>query len=160
MAGMFPTFVSDPNDPNRRGKIELGDEWPTNLRISFYLLCAASVVMIVLGLILLSNGFPGDPANADLRRYYMTNMRITAYGNILLAVALTSAAAFFKQGSRRARLSAAGFTALAMFLNVIAFLIRIAPVMAMIPVALLAFAMLFAFRRDSNAFIERESPKY
>ncbi|MBG6122453.1 hypothetical protein [Corynebacterium aquatimens] len=161
---MFPTFVADPNDPNRRPVIELGEDWPANLRTSFYLACSASVVMLVVGMVLLSKGFPGDPADPaleEVRRFYMTNMRITALGNMVLALGLTSVASYFRRGSRLARNIAAGLAALAIFLNVAAVLFRVtALALSMLIVVLLAFSLLFLFRRDSNAYIERESPKF
>lgn len=160
MAGMFPTMVSDQNDPNRRHTGPVGDTWPRNLQIAFYLICAAAVLMLVTAMFLISNGWPGDPNNVELRDTYMLNMRITAYGNIILAVALVSAASYFRFGSRKARRWAAVFIAVTAFLNVVAFILQLTAWASMITVILLAFAAFFAFRPDANAFVEQQSPRF
>lgn len=160
MAGMFPTMVSDPNDPNRRFRVEAGDQWPSNVRVSFYMICTAAVLMLVTAMMLLALGFPGDPANESLRASYMMNMRVTAYGNIVLAVLLVSAASYFRQGSRTARRLAAACVALTLFLNVAAYILRLTSWASMVVVILLALAMLFAFRPDANAFVEKHSPRF
>ena len=36
MAGMFPTFVADPNDRNRRYHSTAGPTWPDSLRAAYY----------------------------------------------------------------------------------------------------------------------------
>lgn len=160
MARMYPTMVSDPNDPNRRYRGAAGDEWPRNLQLGFYLVCAAAVLMLVTAMFLLFMGYPGNPDNESLRKSYMLNMRITAYGNILLALLLAACASYFRLGSRTARRLAAGAVALTCFLNVAAFVLQLTSWVSIVIVALLAFAMLFAFRPDSNAFVEKKSPRF
>lgn len=160
MAGMFPTMFSHPDDANRRSTGQAGDEWPRPLQIGFYLICAAAVLMLLTSMLLLSQGFPTG-ADESLRGYFMTNLRITAFGNIILGVLLVSAAAFFRQGSRSARRWAGGFIGLALFLNLAAFLTKVlTPWAAMVIVILLAFGLFFAFRPDSNAFVDKMSPRF
>lgn len=160
MAGMFPTIVSDPNDPNRRYRGAVGDTWPRNLQIAFYLICGAAVLMLVTAMMLLSQGFPGDPANESLCASYMTNLRAVSIGNIVLALLLVSAASYFRHGNRIARRCAAGFVALSCFLNVAAFMVQLTSWASMVIVILLAFSMLFAFRPDANAFVDKMSPRF
>lgn len=159
MAGMFPTMISHPDDANRRSSVEAGDEWPRTLQIGFYLVCAAAVVMLLLAMLLLSRGFPAG-LDESVRQPFMANLRVTAFGNIILAVAVVSAASYFRQGSRKARRWAAGATALALFINLAAFFTHVLSVWAAMAVVIpLAFAMLFAFRPDSNAFVDKMSPR-
>lgn len=160
MAGMFPTLTSHPDDANRRYSGKVGDEWPRNLQVAFYLICAAAVVMLLTAMLLLSQGAPAGVDEA-VRGYFMTNMRVAAIGNIVLALLLVSAAAFFRQGNKKARRWAAVFTGLALFLNLAAFWAHVMTAWsAMGIVILLAFAMLFAFRQDSNAFVDKMSPRF
>lgn len=160
MAGMFPSMISHPDDANRRSTGQAGDDWPRALQIGFYLLCAAAVLMLLTSMLLLSQGFPAG-TDESLRGYFMTNMRITAFGNIILGVLLVSAAAFFRQGSRSARRWAGAFIGLSLFLNLAAFLTKIlSPWAAMLIVILLAFGLFFTFRPDSNAYVDKMSPRF
>lgn len=160
MSSMFPTMVSDPNDPNRRYRGTVGDTWPFNLKLAFVLICAAAVLMLVTSMFLISQGFPAERIDESYRSSYMTNMRTASIGNIVLALVLVSAASYFRQGSRLARRVAAGAVALACFLNVVAFILKVTSWASMVIVALLAFAMLFAFRQDANAFMDKKSPRF
>lgn len=160
MAGMFPTFISHPDDANRRYSAQAGEEWPRNLQIGFYLICTASVIMLLTGMLLFSEGAPqmGDVA---AQQKATMNWRTVTFGNIILGVLLVSAAAYFRQGNKVARRFAAGFTAAALFLNLTAFLVHLVTAWTAVLVAvLLAFAMLFAFRPDSNAFVDKMSPRF
>lgn len=160
MAGMFPSMISHPDDANRRSTGQAGDDWPRPLQIGFYLLCAAAVLMLLTSMLLLSQGFPAG-ADESLRGYFMTNMRITAFGNIILGVLLVSAAAFFRQGSRSARRWASAFIGLSLFLNLAAFLTKIlSPWATMLIVILLAFGLFSTFRPDSNAYVDKMSPRF
>lgn len=155
MAGMFPTMVSDPNDPNRRHREQketAGAEWPKPLRTSFWLFIAACVLMLLTGMMLLSGGFP-DGADEAFREPFMRNMRFTAWGNILLALALGSAAAYFQRGSAPARRFAAGFSALAIFLNIAAFALRVSGWASFFIVVLLAVAVWLMFRPAANEWV-------
>lgn len=162
MAGMFPTMVRDPNDPNRdySAKRAPGDPWPNTMRAAYYLICAAGVLMLVIALLLLSAEVPQDTPDEAWRQTLATNKAVTAWGNIILAVVLVGAASYFPKGSRVARRLAAGCVALACFLNVAAFIVRLTAWASMIVVILLAVSMLLAFRPDSNAFVEEKSPRF
>ena len=161
MAGMFPTMLSHPDDANRRSSAgQAGDEWPRPLQIGFYLICAASVLMLLSAMTLLSQGLP-DGIDESLRGYFMTNMRVAAFGNIILAVLLVSAASFFRQGSRSARRWASVFIGLALFLNLAAFLTKVLSLWAAMSIVIvLAFGLFFTFRPDSNAFVDKMSPRF
>lgn len=160
MAGMFPTIVSHPDDANRRYSGQAGDEWPRNLQIAFYLICAAAVIMLLTSMLLIAQGAPAGVDEA-VRERLTTNLRIVAFGNIILGVLLVSAASFFRHGSRKARRWAAIGTALALFLNLAAFWVQVVTALAAMAIAvLLAFAMLFAFRPDANAFVDKMSPRF
>ena len=174
MAGMFPTMVSDPNDPNRNHRFTASGEegCPRNLRVAFYLICAAGVLMLLTAFTLLANGYPGDAvihevskllgdvADEPFRQRYMTNMRVTAWGSIILTVWLVSAAAYFPKGSRKARRWAGAGVALACFLHLASFVVQVTAWVSMVVVVLLVVAMLLAFRPDSNAFVDEKSPRF
>ena len=48
MAGVFPTFVADPNDPNRRYTGKVGEAWPGQLRAGYYTALAGTVLLLML----------------------------------------------------------------------------------------------------------------
>ena len=88
-------------------------------------------------------------------------MRVAAFGNIILAVLLVSAASFFRQGSRSARRWAGVLIGLALFLNLAAFLTKVLSVWAAMSIVIvLAFGLFFTFRPDSNAFVDKMSPRF
>lgn len=165
MAGMFPTMVSDPGDRNRRFSGEVGSEWPRSLRIGYYLILAAAVLMLVIGFVSLANGVPDrlpdtwmiEGANEELYERFAYNLRIFAWGNIILGLVLSGAAAFFSRGSKTARRVAGAATAAAVFINVAGFFIGVAGLASIAVVVVLVFALFFAFRPDANAFVDTRS---
>lgn len=174
MAGMFPTMVTDPNDPNRhhRRTTTAGQGCPRNLRVAFYLICAAGVLMLLTAFTLLADGYPGDAVIHDVskllgdvadeafRNRYMTNMRVTAWGSIILTAWLVSAAAYLPKGSRAARRWAGAGVALTCFLHLAAFVVQLTGWVSMVVVVLLVVAMLLAFRPDSNTYVDEMSPRF
>ncbi|WIM73121.1 hypothetical protein QP028_05670 [Corynebacterium suedekumii] len=56
MPSMFPGMYADPNDPNRRPRTPAGDPdtWPASLRWSYWLSVAAAIVMVLAGLVMLT----------------------------------------------------------------------------------------------------------
>ncbi|SDS55608.1 hypothetical protein [Corynebacterium timonense] len=152
MAGMFPTMVSDPNDPNRRYNQPAGTEKPKALTRAFRLFVVACVLMLLTGMMLLAGGFP-EGADEAFREPFMRNMRFTAWGNIILALALGATAAYVDRGSAPARRFAAGFSAAAIFLNIAAFALRVSAWASFIIVVLLAVAVWMMFRPPANAWV-------
>ncbi len=155
MAGMFPTMVGDANDPNRRYDVPAGQTWPTTLRTAFMLLLAASVLMLLSGMMMLAGGFP-EGADEAFRAPFMRNMRFVAWGDILLALALAGCAAYLERGSRAARRWAAALAAAAIFLNVVAFALRVSSWASFVLVLLLGVAAWFLFRPASNAYVDEK----
>ena len=175
MAGMFPTMVTDSNDPNRNHRSSAwtaGQGCPRNLRVAFYLICTAGVLMLLTAFTLLANGYPGDDvihdvskllgdvADEEFRQRYMTNMRVTAWGSIILTLWLVSAAAYFPKGSSTARRWAGVGVALTCFLHLASFVVQLTAWVSMVVVVLLVVAMLLAFRPDSNAYVDEMSPRF
>ncbi|WKD56785.1 hypothetical protein CAPI_01035 [Corynebacterium capitovis DSM 44611] len=153
MAGMFPTMVGDPNDPNRRYSAPSGDQWPRSLRTAYWLVVAAAALMLVTAMMLLTTGFP-QGADQSFRYAYMVNMRVVAWGDVLLALGLGGTASYFERGSRVARRWAAAFVAVGIFLNAAAFALQVAGWSVLVIVVLLSVAALCMFRPAANAFID------
>lgn len=156
MAGMFPTMVADPNDPNRRYRGPVGEEWPASLRIGYWLLLLAAVLMLVNSFLMLRAGVPTglDP---EISRTVVMNYRVVAWGNIILALCLTACAAYFERGSKTSRRVASVVVLLTIFLNFAGFFVGIAGFGAFVIVALLGFGVFFIFRPAANAFVDERS---
>lgn len=154
---MFPTIVGGSDDPNRRYAADAqwaGEGVPPALRTSFWLVMAAALLMLVSGMMLLSTGFPAG-ADEQFRAAFMRNMRVTAYGNMILALGLVVSATQFPKAIKGARLWAAGLIAGAIFLNLVAFIIKVTSWASFGIVVLLTFAVFFMFRPAANQFMER-----
>lgn len=154
MPSMFPSFSAHPDDPNRRYHVEVGDDWPRSLQIGFWLVVVGAVVMLVTAMMMITTGYPGDPADTAMRTAFMRNMWFVAVMNIILALVMGAAASYLRQGSRNARRIVAACIALACVFNVMAFAIRVGGLALMLVVVLLAFASLFLFRPAVNAYID------
>lgn len=155
MAGMFPTMVSDPNDPNRRRAEPVGDTWPAPLRRAHRLVVAAAVLMLVAGMVMLAAGFP-EGADEAFRAAFMRNIRFAAWSNIVLGLALGAAAAYLQRGSKVARRWVAVFSAAAIFINIAAFALRVTSWASFVIVVVLAVALWLAFRPASNAYVDEK----
>lgn len=152
---MFPTMVGDSNDPNRRYAARgAGEGAPSGLRTAFWLIMAAALLMLLNGMMLLAIGFP-EGADELFREAFMRNMRVTAFGNILLAVPLVVVATQLPAATKRVRIWAAALIAAVIFLNVAAFMIKVASWASFSIVLLLTFAVFFLFRPAANQFVER-----
>ncbi|MBA4505171.1 hypothetical protein ACUY28_03345 [Corynebacterium sanguinis] len=152
---MFPTMVGGTNDPNRRpARPYTGEEWPPALRTSYWLIIAAAVLMLVTGMVLLTAGFP-EAGDEQFREAFMRNTRVTALGNIVLALCMVVAAAQFPKGLKGARGWACGFIAVAIFINLAAFVIQVTSWASFAIVVALTFAVFFMFRPAANQFVER-----
>lgn len=156
MAGMFPTMVADPNDPNRRFNTAASSTWPRSLKIGYWMILASAVVMLVSALLMLRAGVP-EKLDADVATTFRQNLRIAAYGNIVLALCLTAAAAFFERGSKVARRWASAFIMLAIFLNFAGFFVGVSGWSSFVIVVLLGLAVFFIFRPQANAFVDHRS---
>ena len=161
MAGMFPTMVADPNDRNRRHTDAVGETWPTPLKVAYWLVVAAAVLMLVTAVDLFATVFLGTyvPPNldTDVTKSLLLNTRIVAVGNIALALGLAVCAAFFERGSKRARRFASVLVMLAVFINLAGFFVHAVGFVAFAIVILLAFAGFFMFRSAANAFVDHRS---
>ena len=161
MAGMFPTMVADPNDRNRRHTDAAEETWPTPLKVAYWLVVAAAVLMLVtavdlFGTVLLGRHLPPD-LDIDVTRSLLLNTRIVAVGNTVLALGLAACAAFFERGSKRARRVASVLVMLTAFVNLAGFFVHAVGFVAFAIVVLLAFAGFFMFRPAANAFVDHRS---
>lgn len=156
MAGMFPTMVADPNDRNRRYTDGPAETWPGSLKIGYWLVLAAAVVMLLTGMLMLRAGVP-EGLDSELHKAFSSNMRITAIGNMVLALCLAGTAAYFERGSKQARRWAAGFIGLSLFLNFAGFFVGVASWVTFVIAVLLGFAVFFMFRPAANAFVDHRS---
>lgn len=156
MAGMFPTMVSDPNDRNRRHFDDVTEVWPQSLKIGYLLFMTAAVLMLVTGMIMLRAGVPAE-LEGDVYLSFRRNMRIVAFGNMILGLLLAGCAAFFEQGSKRARLWASALVFLIIFLNFAGFFVGVSGWSAFAIVVLVGLGIFFAFRPAANAFVAHRS---
>lgn len=161
MAGMFPTMVADPNDRNRRHTDAATETWPTPLKVAYWLVVAAAVLMLVTAVDLFATVFLGTylppDLDTDVTRSLLLNTRIVAVGNIVLALGLAACAAFFERGSKRARRVASVLVMLTAFVNLAGFFVHAVGFVAFAIVVLLAFAGFFMFRPAANAFVDHRS---
>ena len=156
MAGMFPTFVADPNDPNRRYTGKVGEAWPGQLRAGYYAALAGAVLLMLFGMLMLASGAPKD-ADAEFADAFARNMRIVAWCNIVLALVIAGCASYFARGSKTARRVFAIAAAVAIFLNLAGFFLNVAGWGVFAVVIVLVAAMFFAFRPAANAFVDERS---
>ncbi|WP_018297846.1 hypothetical protein [Corynebacterium lubricantis] len=160
MPSMFPSFSAHPDDRNRRyDEPEVGDDWPRSLQIGFWLIVAGAIMMVLTAMLMVAAGFPGDPADTELRDAYMRNMWFMAIFNVIVALVMGGAASYLRKGSKNARRVVAVCIALACFFNALAFALRVGALSMMVIVVLLAFAALFIFRPTANAYISAQSNK-
>lgn len=156
MAGMFPTFVADPNDRNRRFHEKVGPTWPASLRAAYYVALAGAVLLLLTGMLMLTSGAPKD-ADAQFAQAFTTNMRIVAGLDILLGLAIAGCAAFFERGAKRARRVFAAAVAVAAFVNMAGFFIGVAGWAAFAVTLILVAALFLAFRPAANAYVDERS---
>lgn len=156
MAGMFPTFVADPNDRNRRYHSTAGPTWPGSLRAAYYVALVAAVLLLLSSMLMLASGAPKD-AGAEFAQAFATNMRIVAWTDILLGLIVAGCAAFFERGSKGARRLFAAAVAIAVFVNLAGFFVGVAGWSAFAVTLLLVAALFFAFRPAANAFVDARS---
>ncbi|QYH20332.1 hypothetical protein JKI95_05490 [Corynebacterium aquatimens] len=156
MAGMFPTMVADRNDPNRRYTGGPSEAWPGSLRIGYWLVLIAAVMMLLTGMLMLSAGAP-EEIDAETLKQFTTNMRIVAVGNIVLGLGLTALASYFERGSKQARRWASGLIGLTIFLNFAGFYVGVSGWATFAIVVLLGLAVFFMFRPAANSFVDHRS---
>lgn len=156
MARMFPTLVSDPNDRNRRFTGEVGETWPDALRRGYVLCLISAVLMLVIGFALIAAGTP-ERIDDAVRDPFSRNLRLVAWGNIVLALVLASAAAYFPKGSKTARRVAGATIGLTVFLNLAGFVVGVAGWASFVVVIVLVIALFFMFRPAANAFVDERS---
>ncbi len=163
MPSMFPSMYRSPDDPPRRntgrasGDGETGI-WPTALRWGYYLCVASAILMILSGLVMLTDGYQGN-RNVDqtLIDAFMRNVRFVAVFNIIAGLAIAALAAQLKGGGRISRRWLAGVIGLSLFFNVAAFVIQVGGLGLGVIVVLLAFSALFIFRPSANEFMRRSN---
>ena len=156
MAGMFPTFVADPNDRNRRFTGSVGNTWPGSLRASYYAALASAVLLLLFGLLMLTSGAPKD-ADAEFAEAFGRNMRIVAWLNILLGLVIAGCAAYFERGSKAARRIFAIAVAVAIFMNLVGFFLNVTGWGIFAVVILLVIAVFLAYRPAANAYVDARS---
>lgn len=158
MPSMFPSFSSHPDDLNRRyNEPSTGEDWPRSLQIGFWLIVAGAIMMLLTAMLMIATGFPGDPADTEMRDAYMRNMWFMSIFNILVGLVMGGAASYLRMGSKNARRIVAVCIALACFFNAAAFALRVGALSMMVVVVLLALAALFIFRPAANAYISAKS---
>ena len=153
---MFPTMVSDPNDKNRRYTGEVGSQWPRPLKAGYVLALAVAVLLLVIAFLSLKAGTP-QGIEPDVRDAFARNLRVYAWGNIILGACIASACAYLEKGSKAARRWASVFIGLAVFLQLSGFLVGVAGWAALVVVGLLVFALFFMFRPAANAYVDKRS---
>lgn len=159
---MFPGMYTSPDDPNRGPRRTSADEddgtWPGSLRWGYYLSVAAAVVMVLTGLVVLTQDWPGDPAaSADVVDAFRRNLRFIGVFNIVAGLVIAALAAQLKAGGRISRRVLVVVFALAVFFNIAAFAIQVGGLAMVIIVLLLAVAAVMIFRPDANRYIRRMS---
>lgn len=155
MPAMYPTMVGDSNDSNRRPSGQEGSGWPNALRTAYWCALGCAVAMLLTGMMLLAAGFP-EGADEQLRGAFMTNMRITAFGNMALALGLVVAVTQLPARSKRARGWATGACAVAIFLNLAGFVVGVASWASFAIVVALTVTVFFLFRPESTRYLEGE----
>lgn len=160
MPSMFPGMYADPNDPNRRPRTPAGDPdtWPASLRWSYWLSVAAAIVMVLAGLVMLTeNPQAASDANPeagrDLIEAFRGNLRFVGIANIITGLLIAALAAQLRSGSRLSRRILLVVIALAVFLNVVAFAIQVGGLAMILIVILLALAAFLMFRPDANHYV-------
>lgn len=160
MSSMSGSFRRDPNDLNRRRNVSLPSDgdWPKSLRWGYVLCVVSAILMLLSGLLMLSNGYIGDP-NEDpaIIDSFLLNMRFNAWFNIIAALVIAVLAAQLRGGGRISRRWLAGVIALSLFVNVASFAIQVGGLGLMVIVVFLAFAALFLFRPAANEYMQKKS---
>lgn len=157
MPSMFPSLYRSPDDPNRRARGGGDtDTWPNALRWGYYLCVASAMVMVLSGLVMLTDGYRGDPdADRELIAAFLRNVRFLGFFNIIAGLAIAVLAAQLKRGGKLSRRWLAGVIGLSLFFNVASFAIQVGGLGLVLIVVLLALSALFIFRPSANEFITR-----
>ena len=102
MPSMFPSMYRSPDDPHRRNTGRAGGDgdsgtWPSALRWGYYLCVASAILMILSGLVMLTDGYQGNQ-NIDqiLIDAFVRNVRFVAIFNIIAGLAIAVLAAQLK----------------------------------------------------------------
>ena len=164
MPSMFPGMYTDPDDLNRRPRVPSGDPdtWPGSLRWGYWLSVAAAIVMVLAGLVMLTeNPQAASEANPeagrDLIDAFRSNLRFVGIANIIAGLLVAALAAQLRSGSRLSRRILVVVIALAVFLNIVAFAIQVGGLAMILIVILLAAAAFMMFRSDANHYVAYKS---
>lgn len=127
---------------------------PGPLRWSHRLSLAAAVIMILSGLVALTQGDAGDPnATAEVLEAFRRNLRFLGIFNIVAGLLIAGLAPLLLAGRRYARRIMAPLLGVAIFMNTAGFAIQVAGGGMVLIVLLLAVVLVLMFRRSSGSFI-------
>lgn len=159
---MFPGMYTSPDDPNRAPRrAAAGDDrdtWPGSLRWGYYFSVAAAVVMVLTGLVVLTQDWAGDPsASVDVIDAFRRNLRFIGVFNIVAGLVIAALAAQLKAGGRISRRVLIVVFAITVFCNIAAFAIQVGGLAMVLIVLLLAVAAVMIFRPEANRYIQRMS---
>lgn len=158
MPSMFPSMGHHEDDLNRRSTGGEAGEWPKALRWGYYLAVAAAVLMVFSGMVMISEGYTGDPGvDQEFIDAFLDNVRFLGGYNIIAGLVLAILAAQLKKGGKLSRRWLTGVIALTLFFNVAALAIQVGGFGLGLIVVLLALVALLIFRPASNRYIDRMS---
>lgn len=131
-----------------------GAAWPQQLQWAYYLLLAASVLMVVSAL----SGFfapevPAETQGSAGWEFFTRNRLVVAGVNVVGAVLIGLFAPQLSRGHRTSRRVLAAVIALVAFVNVVAVLLRVGGLILLLIVVLAALAGLLMYRPAASAFI-------
>lgn len=125
---------------------------PRPMQWGFLLAVLAAVVMLVSGFVLLTSlASSRVELPAEVVGTYVMNLRIVAWSNIVVGLALAALSPQLMRGEYRGWW--AGFLVVAIVVNALGLFTRVTGLAAVLIIALLAFAAVFAYRPACNRFV-------
>ena len=159
---MFPGMSTGPDDLNRGSRRAAADAdtgpvtWPGSLRWSHHLIVAAAVLMILTGMVGLTQDRVADPGvSREVVDAFHRNVRFISVYNILAALLLAACSAQLRGGGMISRRILAGVIALSVFFNIAAFAIQVGGVAMVAVCVVLGVALVLLFRPGSTSYMQR-----
>lgn len=159
MPSMFPSMHRTPQDPRRQpGRNPSDDQWPDALRWGYYLCVASAILMVVAGLVMITDDYPGTmDVDQVLIDAFMRNLRFIGAYNLIAGLVIAVLAAQLKGGGRISRRWLAGVIGLSLFFNIAAFAVQVGGLGLGVIVVLLALSALLIFRPSANEFMRQKN---